>query len=831
MKNLPEQFRLNLNGTADPGSIIQGKNYRFTVLTSQMLRMEYSEEGIFEDRPTQIVWNRRFAVPEFSVNDQPDCLEIDTQYFHMVYDKKKFAPSHLYIDVKYAFTNYGGRWYYGATQYGDPPRNHNLKGTARTLDRCDGDCCMGNGLFEKIEDDKRVDLGFGLCDTSGRTFFEDGSSLVIDSGGWIQTREEGCIDTYFFGYGRDYFKAVHDFYMLSGPVPMLPRYALGNWWSRYWKYTEESYEALLMRFEKMHIPFSVAVMDMDWHLVNIPARFGRGWTGYTWNREYFPDPERFLKWLHDHNYRVALNLHPADGVRAFEEQYTQMAQYMGVDPESEYPVRFDFTNTEFIKAYFKFLHHPNEERGVDFWWMDWQQGDISAVEGVDPLWMLNHFHHFDLQRGGKRGIMASRYSGLGSHRYPVGFSGDVHTTWKSLQFQPYFTATAANVGYTWWSHDIGGHTKGIRDQELYVRWLQLGVFSPINRLHSCENPFVSKEPWCYSSPYCEIASEVLRLRHRLLPYLYTMNYQCHHDMVPVVVPVYYYYPMDNGSYRYRNEYFFGSELLVQPMVHPADRETGRTAEHTWIPRGIWTDVYEGMIYDGGENGRNQVVTRPVSRQGVLAKAGAIVPMAKLGECGNDTGNPQVLEIYVFPGGSNTFVLYEDEGDGFDYEKGVYLKTTVKFSWEERRAVLKIRPEGDFTVIGDSRKYIVHFRGFGNVEVFSASEKYEKSYDMTTRTLTLSFEGTKPSRALQAELRGCLIRDGGDLKERAFELLKSFQGSVAMKDEIYRCFRKTSSCGEILSEILALDPPESWQQALTELAACQMAARAASGSQV
>ncbi|MBQ8231596.1 MAG: DUF5110 domain-containing protein [Lachnospiraceae bacterium] len=816
MNKLPEHFRLNLNGVADPRSIVQGKNYRFTVLTSQMLRMEYSEDGIFEDRPTQVVWNRNFTVPEFTVNDRPDCLEIDTEYFHLVYDKKEFGPNHLYIDVKYAFTNYGGRWYYGRTEYGDPPRKHNLKGTARTLDRCDGDRYLGSNLLEQIDQSLRVDLGFGLCDTSGRTFFEDGNSSTIDEDGWLHPRKKGCIDTYFLGYGRDYFKAIHDFYMLSGPIPMLPKYALGNWWSRYWKYTEESYKELLTDFEKRNIPFSVVIMDMDWHLVDIPTRFGRGWTGYTWNKEYFPDPERFLNWLHEHNYRVALNLHPADGVRAFEEQYPEMAKALGVNPESEYPVRFDFTNIEFVRAYFDYLHHPHEEQGVDFWWMDWQQGNISAVEGLDPLWMLNHYHHYDLRRDGKRGIMASRYGGLGSHRYPIGFSGDVHTTWESIQYQPYFTATAANVGYTWWSHDIGGFMKGIKDNELYIRWLQLGVFSPINRLHSCNNSFVSKVPWNYPSPYCEIAEETLRLRHRLLPYVYTMNYQCHNDMVPVVVPVYYYYPMDMGSYRYRNEYFFGDQLLVQPMVHPTDKETGRTAEQTWIPKGIWTDVYDGKIYHGGEKGRDKVITRPIDRQGVLAKAGAIVPMADIRGCEKDISNPQTLEIYVFPGGSNTYVLYEDEGDGFAYEKGVWLKTTISLDWKETSAVLNICPEGDFSVIPDRRKYVVHFRGFKDVEVASASEGYERSYDKAARTLTLTFEGADPERELSVELQGDLLCDNSDLQERAFALLNGFQGSVNMKDSIFQCIKNGSSEKEMLGSILAFDPPESWKQVLTEM---------------
>ena len=113
MKKLPERFKLNLNGKANPECIVQGEKYRFTILTSQMIRMEYSEEGIFEDRATQVVWNRNFDTPNFTVFEQEDRLEIDTEYFHLVYDKKEFSHNHLYIDIKYAFTNYGGRWYYG----------------------------------------------------------------------------------------------------------------------------------------------------------------------------------------------------------------------------------------------------------------------------------------------------------------------------------------------------------------------------------------------------------------------------------------------------------------------------------------------------------------------------------------------------------------------------------------------------------------------------------------------------------------------------------------------------------------------------------------------
>ena len=126
--------------------------------------------------------------------------------------------------------------------------------------------------------------------------------------------------------------------------------------------------------------------------------YGSGWTGYSWNRELFPDPAEFLRRLHEQGLRVTLNVHPADGVRAFEDRYPAMARALGIDPASGDPVAFDVTNQEFLAAYFEILHRSLEEDGVDFWWIDWQSGPYSRVAGIDPLWMLNHFHFLDNAR-------------------------------------------------------------------------------------------------------------------------------------------------------------------------------------------------------------------------------------------------------------------------------------------------------------------------------------------------------------------------------------------------------------------------------------------------
>ena len=174
--------------------------------------------------------------------------------------------------------------------------------------------------------------------------------MLLTDDGWIAPRRPDTLDLYVFAYGRDYRAALRALYHLTGPQPLLPRYALGNWWSRYHPYSADEYLGLMDRFAAEGIPLSVAVLDMDWHLVDIDPRHGSGWTGYTWNRDLFPDPPAFLAALHERGLATTLNVHPAEGVHAHEERYAAIARRMGVDPDSELPVDFDPADPAFLRG-------------------------------------------------------------------------------------------------------------------------------------------------------------------------------------------------------------------------------------------------------------------------------------------------------------------------------------------------------------------------------------------------------------------------------------------------------------------------------------------------
>lgn len=755
-----ETYKLSLHGKANPESVIQGKSYRFTVLTSRLIRLEYQEEGRFVDDATQTVICRDFPKVDFRVMETEASLEIVTEHLHLYYDKQPFSREGLTIELKGGFFVYGSAW-----SYGDEVRT--LKGTTRTLDNINGAAKLDEGLMSR----------------AGFTLLDDSRSCLIGDDQWPKAKEWESVDLYFLGYGHDYLGCLKDFYRLSGATPLLPRFALGNWWSRYYKYTEESYLKLMEEFRSRKIPLSTAVIDMDWHLVDIPEKYGSGWTGYTWNRAFFPDPERFLGKLHDFGMKTTLNVHPADGVRAHEEAYLEMAKAMGVDYENEDKIPFNAASREYWENYFKYLHHPLEKQGVDFWWLDWQQGTRGTARGIDTLFQLNHLHFLDSGRDGKAPLTFSRYAGLGSHRYPVGFSGDSHSTWESLDFQPYFTANASNVGYSWWSHDIGGHMLGRRDDELALRWLQFGVFSPIMRLHSSCNEFYGKEPWNYNLETQQTMTAFLQLRHRMIPYLHAMNHLTHQEGLPLMQPMYYHEDCPQ-VYNVPNEYWFGTEMIVCPITKPVDADSLTASFEAWIPEGEWYDFFTGQRYTGGRMLR---LYRGKKTIPVLVKAGGIVPLAD-DWMTSHLENPRVLEIQVFQGADGRFCLYEDGEGG---------KTTVtRFTFiSGSQPTLRIQHDDG---IPAKRQYRILLRG-------AAAPAGQGDYDAAAKalTVTLTDDGTGDMTIPFSLTSGEGV--GTDSTSRIYDLLMRAQIRYDVKETIYKSVLKISDKARLSGELIRMNP--------------------------
>ena len=760
--------------------VYQIEDYRFSVLSPRIIRVEKDKKHIFTDEATQTVICRDFDRPEFSILQSGGKIVIKTEDITFCFDLAKGATESITLKDGRIVTDF---------------KTGNLKGTYRTLD-------MANGA---------VKLGNGLMSTNGVAVVDDSKTVIICADGTMKARRHVQKDEYYFAFGNDYRGCLQDFFKLCGAVPLVPRFCLGNWWSRYKAYSQQEYIDLMKEFLERDIPISVATIDMDWHWVDVIERFGKenalfrrdgilpyrdfaeafqsqGWTGYSWNTELFPDHKALLSWLHENNFKVTVNLHPAQGVRAFEDQYEDFARFMGVDPKSKKRIPFDITDPKFIDAYFNILHRPYEKEGVDFWWIDWQQEKDTKIKGLDPLWALNHYHSLDLASTGKRPLILSRFAEVGSHRYPLGFSGDSVISWKSLDFQPYFTANAANVGYTWWSHDIGGHQLGARNDELYVRWVQLGEFSPIMRLHSTKDEFMGKEPWKYSFAAETAAVNALRERHALIPYIYSINRRTHTEGRALCEPMYYSYPNEKAAYEVPNQYFFGSELMVSPVTKPADKRTFLAPAKVWLPKGRWTDWYTGRIYEGE---RFVTMYRDLNALPVLAKEGAIVPLSQ-NDRKNDWSNPEKLTVRIFRG-TNSFTLYEDDGETMKFENGAFAETVLSVREAGEELLFTIgAARGDLSVLPARREWKLVFDDISSakevtVRVCGSDRPVLPEYKGGKTSITIA--DVSPDADIEVVCRGFEIRKNPGRKEAVGALLSKYQLPTLYKQAVFNPFMK------------------------------------------
>ena len=672
--------RIGLFGepVADPAAVVERGNARFTVLTDRLLRLEWAPDGRFEDRSSFAFPTRRAAVPDFSVGEDSGAMVLDTGALRLRYlpDGQAFHRDNLTIELT---AQPRARWQPGLRD------RLNLGGARRTVDTCRGEASLEPGLVSR----------------SGWALHDDGGSMLFGADGWVRARnpERGALDWYFFGYGHDYQAAVRDYTAFGGAVPLVPRWMLGAWWSKYWAYTDSELRELVEEFRERELPLDVLVIDMDWHLPD-------SWTGYTWNRKLFPDPAEFRSWLHERGLHSTLNLHPALGVQPFEQAYPDFVRAMRLDPEAADAVPFHVTDPDYLRAYFELLHHPLEDQGVDFWWMDWQQGRSFGEPGIDPLPWLNHLHFTDLARHpARRPVTFSRWGGLGSHRYPIGFSGDSFAQWSALRFQPRYTAAGANVGYGWWSHDIGGHV-GPDDPELYVRWVQFGALSPILRLHSNQDPASERRPWRFGEQALTAAREAFQLRYRLLPYLYTAARLATATGLAPVRPMAWLAPESDSAYAARYQYQLGEAMVVAPVLHPAEPGTGLATVDAWLPAGEWVERTTGERFTGPRWVRQLA---ELDRVPQFLRLGSVLPLAELAPTAADQPADRVI-LEIFPGGSGTGRLYQDDGSSPAYRHGEFRWTEFATTMpDESSCQILVLPD-DGSASSDQRRYTLRLVG-------------------------------------------------------------------------------------------------------------------------
>jgi len=685
MYPLGEHFKLKINSNVNPKNVIKGEKYRISILSESLVRFQYNEMGVFEDSPTEFAWNRDFGETSFNVKQDSRYLEITTSYFKITYIKEKpFKGSNLSpaSNLKVDVLNSDNSWYYGH------PEIKNFGAPAKDLSSFDG----------------RIKFMKSLYSLDGFVSIDDSKSKLIETDGTIRERKNKEIDIYLFVYLKDFSRCLQDYYKLTGYPSLIPRYALGNWWSRDIEYNDFSLKKLVDQFARKNIPLSILLLDNKWHVTN-----GKSESGFTFNKKLFVAPYEMISYVHNRGIRIGLSVNPYDGFLPIDEYYEQTKKYLTPDIKGVIP--FNVLKPRHLDVYLKMYIHPLDALEIDFYWL--KNNESTSLEELN---VLKHYHMYDMKRNYKRRPMVlSKNSLIAAHRYPVLYSGKTKVGWDTLSLVPFYNLSSTNIGVSWWAHDIGGYYKGIEDSELYVRFVQLGTFSPIMKFGSDGGKYYKREPWRWGVKTYTIVKDYLTLRHQLIPYLYSEAYKYHKHGLPLLTPLYHKYLEHYDDERYRNEYYFGSELFISPIVKKKDYVMNRSIHRMFIPDGIWYDFVTGKKFPGG---KDYVGFFKDQDYPVFAKAGAIIPLG-ISENINDTNPPQNMEIHIFPGRSNQFTLYEDDGITDLYLKDFYLLTSIEYEYSPNNYKLTMKAlEGKSGIVPECRNYKFKFRNTKEAENIS-----------------------------------------------------------------------------------------------------------------
>lgn len=660
-------------------AVFRGTNYRISVLSERLIRMEYSVNGHFSDNLTTLVSNRNFRVPTFKVQQDEKYISITTNYFSFQYLKNKpflgpkFAPDN---NLRVTLNNTDKIWFYGQAEA------RNFKGGAVSLDNYKG----------------KINLDKGLYSTDGFVLLDDSNNMEIDIDGFLVQPNPNKVDLYLFMYKRDFGLCLKDYFTLTGYPPLIPKYALGLWWNRERIYSFEDTKTLAKLFKRNGIPLSVLLLSEFWHIKD-KNNYNLYRTGFSFNKELFPNPSEFINAMHNIGVRVGLNIDPVEGVRKEEDKYLSFANAFNVTDGSVIP--FNVLDKTFMENFVKNVIDVLLDLNIDVFWLDYKK-DMLGLNA------LNYYFNKDINKvKNSRPLVLTRSPLVAPHRAGILYSGETYVSWDTLKFLPFYNSMAANKGITWWSHDVGGYKGGIEDPELYLRYVQFSCFNPIFRFSAERGVYYKREPWAWDIETYTIAREYALLRQKLIPYLYTEA--CNYSKLgkPLIQPIYYGNPEIYDEPDYRNEYYFGKELFIAPITKKSDTTMNRSIERIYLPKGTWYDFKSGKKFIGD---KRYVAFYKYDEYPVFAKAGSIVPMTVLDEDINDLSSPKKMEINIFPGESNLYNLYEDDGITKMYEEGFYMVTSINFNYMPNNYSVSIKPiDGKTTVIPSKRDYKINFR--------------------------------------------------------------------------------------------------------------------------
>lgn len=736
--------------SADSKNIIQGNTYRITLLSERLIRLEYNKKGIFEDHRTSLVVNRNFPKVNFFRDTTDTILQIKTSYFTLTYVvDKPIIPSKVMAtsNLKISLNGTDKEWYPGHVEA------RNFGGLNYSLDDFNG----------KLKLDK------GLYSTDGFVSIDDSNSLIFDGNSYIE-RENKETDIYVFMYRKDLGLCLQDYFLLTGYPTLIPRYALGNWWYKDEDYNIYQVDEVIKNFIRSNIMLSVFILG-DKALDNY--RLDSKKFNSTNIRQYFDY----------YNIKYGLTINPDISITKDNDRYAELVEVLPPIVSSKKKkknsnddkISFIPYNNDKIKVYFDTIINPLMKSNPSIFNIDYY--NFNDKKG---LWLLDNYHYEMLNKE-VRNVILTRNAGIAPHRYPVLYTGKTMVSWDVLNAIPFYNLSAANMGVSWIAHAIGGFSGGIEDRELYIRYIQLGTFSPILMLASASGKYYKREPWKWNSLDQNIINYYLNLRNSLIPYIYTEAYNYHKYGKPVIIPLYYSYPRAYDEPLYRNEYYFGSNILIAPITKLKNKVMNRVVQRVFVPNGTWYDFITGKKFVGN---KYYISFYRDDEYPVFCKEGAIIPLS----LDRTVNIPTNLELQIFPGVSSSYDLYEDDGVSYKYlTNKEYLITTISYDYAPNDYVVKIKKkEGNYQDF--RRNYYIRFRNVkkpDSVEVLVNGTKKDAKYNVDKNDLVVYINDISSISNVEVKVKGMDIEISTSqvINDEIASILEDLEIETTLKDRI------------------------------------------------
>lgn len=562
-----------------------------------------------------------------------------------------------------------------------------------------------------------------------------------------------CID-YYFMYGGSADGVIAQVRALTGEVPMMPLWSYGFMQSKERYKSQEETVGVVKKYRELGIPLDCIIQDWQYWGHNYL------WNAMDFRNPSFDNPKAMIDSIHGMNARMMISIWSSFGPATkpyrtldkegllFNIETWPQSGVEGWPPNMEYPsgVRvYDCYNPKARDIYWDYLNKGIFQLGMDGWWMDstepdhfnWKDSDFDrqtylgsyrSVRNAYPLMTVGGvYDHQRAETSDKRVIILTRSGFLGQQRYASNvWSGDVQSSWDMFRKQITAGLNFSLTGMPHWNSDLGGFFAGSYNtngnasatrnpmyQELYVRWLQFGVFCPMMRSHGADTP---REFFWYGKagePVYDALVDAVKLRYSLLPYIYSTAWEVSHRQSTFMRALYMDFLNDKNTWKIGNEYMFGKAFLVAPVLHaqytPEQEQNILKENEGWnkttnnqvnlslnvdftqskemevyLPSGNkWYNYWTNEDFDGGQKLK---IKTSLDRIPLFVRAGSIIPIGPDVQYTNEKKWDNLI-INVYPGADGTFTLYEDEGDNYNYESGAY--TEIQMKWNDTKRILTI----------------------------------------------------------------------------------------------------------------------------------------------